>query len=136
MIDVVAAILIEDGKLMLAQRPAGKHMGLRWEFPGGKVEKGETPEAALERELKEELNIETKTGALYTEKLHRYPEKEIRLMFYFTSLIGGTPQPIEEAQVGFFTMEEAERLDLADADRLLFEQLLRDITDKKVYNLA
>lgn len=136
MIDVVAAILIKDGKLMLAQRPEGKHMGLRWEFPGGKVEKGETPEAALERELKEELAIETKTGSLYREEIHRYPEKTVRLMFCFTSLISGTPQPVEEAQVGFFDIKEAEALDLADADRLLFEQLKADITDGKVYNLA
>ena len=136
MIDVVAAILIRDGKLMLAQRPAGKHMGLRWEFPGGKVEKGETPEAALQRELKEELNIETKTGKLYKETIHRYPEKEVRLMFFFTELLGGTPQPVEEAQVGFFSPDEAALLDLADADRTLFEQLKADITDGKVYNLA
>ena len=56
--DVVAAIIIKDGKYFIAQRNRNKHMGLSWEFPGGKVEKGETFEIALKREIKEELNID------------------------------------------------------------------------------
>ena len=58
MIAVVAALAAKEGRLLIAQRPMGRHMGGKWEFPGGKLEKGETPEAALRRELNEELGVD------------------------------------------------------------------------------
>lgn len=82
-VTVAAAVLIDrDGRVLLAQRPAGKALAGLWEFPGGKVEAGETPEAALVRELKEELSIETGVSCLapLTFVSHRYDEFNFHLL--------------------------------------------------------
>lgn len=121
MIAVVAALIVRDGKLMIAQRPAGKHMAGRWEFPGGKIEKGETPERALERELFEELGVRTETGRIYHAIHHSYPEKDILLLFYRSRLTEGEPQPIEEADIRWIEEAEIRDFDWAEADAPLID---------------
>lgn len=116
MIAVVAGLIVRDGKLLIAQRPGDKHMGGRWEFPGGKIEKGESPEAALRRELSEELGIEVKVGRIYHAVMHSYPEKDVLLMFYRCSLMFGEPQPIEEADVRWIKESEIRLYNWAEAD--------------------
>lgn len=116
MIAVVAGLIVRDGKLLIAQRPGDKHMGGRWEFPGGKIEKGESPEKALARELSEELGIEVKVGRIYHAVMHSYPEKDVLLMFYRCSLISGQPEPIEEADVRWIEEKELRAYDWAEAD--------------------
>ena len=74
MTEVVAALIWENGKFMICQRPAHKARGLLWEFVGGKVEPGETKELALERECREELGITIAVGDVFTEVTHVYPE--------------------------------------------------------------
>ncbi|MGH9616580.1 MAG: 8-oxo-dGTP diphosphatase MutT [Acidobacteriaceae bacterium] len=69
---VVAALILRDKEVLICQRKAGTAMGLQWEFPGGKIEPGETPEQALHRELEEELGIEAKIGAYIAEVQHNY----------------------------------------------------------------
>ena len=81
-IDVAAAVLIRDGKLLITQRPRGSHLGGLWEFPGGKAHAGETLEACLSRELREELGIEVEVGSLLELVTHAYPEKTVRLHFF------------------------------------------------------
>jgi mutator protein MutT len=81
-IDVAAALVFRDGKLLITQRQADAHLGGLWEFPGGKREPDETFEACLTRELREELGIEVAVGELVESLTHAYPEKTVHLKFY------------------------------------------------------
>lgn len=123
---VVAGMIVKSGRLLIAQRPAGKHMAGKWEFPGGKIEKGETPEQALERELREELDIDVRAGRIYHAVAHSYPEKDILLLFYRCRLLSGEPRPVEEADVRWIEADELDSFDWAEADvpviRLLMEE--------------
>ena len=123
---VVAGIMQRDGMIFAAQRNEKAHQGLKWEFPGGKVEKNETPEKALERELYEELGIQTKTGALFSEKTHVYPEKTVRVLFYLTEITSGEPKALEANQVGWFSKEDLITLDFSGADG----EVAREIFDR------
>jgi 8-oxo-dGTP diphosphatase len=90
MTTVVAAVIERDGQVLIGRRKAGKWHALKWEFPGGKVEHGETPPAALRRELDEELDIRADIGALITQYEYEYPGRPpIRLMFYAVSKFEG-----------------------------------------------
>lgn len=126
MIAVVAGLIIRDGKLLIAKRPGDKHMGGRWEFPGGKIERGESPEQALERELNEELGIETEAGRIYHAVAHSYPEKDVLLLFYRCRLISGEPKPIEEADVRWISEAEIGSYSWAEADVPVVRQIARD----------
>lgn len=80
---VVAAVIERDGLILIGQRHANKWHGLKWEFPGGKVEPGETPAAALGRELEEELSIHAEIGRVISDYQYQYPERApIRLIFF------------------------------------------------------
>jgi 8-oxo-dGTP diphosphatase len=95
---VVAVALIDaDGRVLLAQRPPGKSLAGLWEFPGGKVEPGETPEAALIRELHEELGIDTWSSCLapLTFASHSYPDFHLLMPLFACRRWQGTPQPRE-----------------------------------------
>jgi 8-oxo-dGTP diphosphatase len=99
---VVAAALIDtDGRVLLSQRPEGKTMAGLWEFPGGKIERGETPETALIRELAEELGVDTKASCLapLTFASHEYEDSHIILMLYACRRWWGTPTPKEDNPV-------------------------------------
>lgn len=83
MTTVVAAVIERDGQVLIGQRPAGKRHALKWEFPGGKVEAGESPEIALRRELDEELGIQAAVGDRIADYEYAYPGREpIRLIFF------------------------------------------------------
>jgi 8-oxo-dGTP diphosphatase len=92
---VAAAVLIERGKVLLTQRKAGAHLAGKWEFPGGKVEPGEDPRTALERELKEELGIDARAGEIVDVTFHRYPDanKCVLLLFFDAARADGSPDP-------------------------------------------
>jgi len=95
---VAAVALIDrDGRVLLAQRPEGKSMSGLWEFPGGKVEPGETPEAALIRELHEELGIETWASCLapLTFASHSYPDFHLLMPLFACRKWGGQPRSVE-----------------------------------------
>lgn len=97
-ITVVAVALIDpDGRILLAQRPEGKSMAGLWEFPGGKIESGETPEAALVRELHEELSIETWNSCLspLTFASHSYDNFHLLMPLFVCRKWEGTPRPVE-----------------------------------------
>jgi 8-oxo-dGTP diphosphatase len=91
-IRVVAALIRAGGKVLLTQRKPGRHLGLSWEFPGGKVEAGETDEQALCRELREELNVEVTVGSRCFETRHTYGTREMHLLVYRCKLVSGTPE--------------------------------------------
>ncbi len=81
-LSVVAGIVWNEGRILICQRPAGGHMPGFWEFPGGKIEDGEEPCEALQREIREELGIEVRVGSLHWETRHRYPDRDVHLRFY------------------------------------------------------
>lgn len=123
---VVAAVIRgDDGRLLLARRPPGGHLAGLWEFPGGRVEDGETAEAALARELGEELGVEARIGAPLTFAWHRDAAREILLLFYEAELVDGTPHGHEGQEVGWFAAQELPALATPPADAALVHHLSR-----------
>jgi 8-oxo-dGTP diphosphatase len=92
---VSAAIVIEDGRVLVTQRKTGTHLAGAWEFPGGKVEPGEDPRDALRRELREELGIDVRVGEIVDVTFHRYDEagKAVLLLFFEAMRDAGSPEP-------------------------------------------
>jgi 8-oxo-dGTP diphosphatase len=92
---VAAAIVVEGGRVLLTQRKAGSHLAGAWEFPGGKVEAGEDPRAALARELREEIGIEATVGEIVDVTFHRYEDadKAVLLLFFEAARAPGSPEP-------------------------------------------
>ena len=117
MISVVCAIIEDDaGRYLLAKRPEGKCLGGFWEFPGGKLEQGETIEAALIRELQEELLIQTEVFEIL-EKVEHHDEKfSIRLIPCRARILSGIPTALEHSELGWFSKHEIDRSTLAPAD--------------------
>ena len=125
MLEVVAA-LIEDGARFLAcQRPPHKARGLMWEFAGGKVEAGETPQEALVRECQEELGVTLTVGEAFTEVLHEYPDLTVHLTLFRARIAEGEPQKLEHNDIRWMTLEDAEEYPFCPAD-VVFLQRMRE----------
>ena len=92
--EVVAALIWEDGKFMICQRPAHKARGLLWEFVGGRVESGETKEQALIRECTEELDVLISVGDVFMDVLHEYPDLTVHLTLFNASIAEGVPKKL------------------------------------------
>ncbi len=105
---VAAAVLVEAGRVLLSQRKSGTHLAGAWEFPGGKVEPGEDPRAALARELKEELGIDAEAGDVVEVTFHRYETKDVLLLFFRTTRLPGSPEPraLDVADVRWSGLED------------------------------
>jgi 8-oxo-dGTP diphosphatase len=121
---VVAAVIERDGRILIARRRAGGHLGGRWEFPGGKRRSGETTEAALEREIREELDAPVAVGELLDDVTWSYPEKTVRLRF-FRCTVGGEPRPAEGQEIAWVTPAELGGYDFPPADAALVARLRR-----------
>lgn len=117
---VAAGILIEEGRVLLSRRKAGTHLAGMWEFPGGKVEPGEDPRAALARELREELGIETRVGEVVDVTFHRYDDadKSVLLLFFEATRDEASPEPkaIDVAEIGWFDAFGLDGAELPPAD--------------------
>ncbi|WP_418790400.1 8-oxo-dGTP diphosphatase MutT [Phosphitispora sp. TUW77] len=113
---VTAAIITSDGKFLIAQRKKGSHQEMKWEFPGGKVEHGEDPEACLVRELKEELDITIEVGDIFKVVSHVYEDRHVILLCYLCSLISGQPACIDCRDWKWVAPEEMLKYDFAPAD--------------------
>ena len=122
-IDVAAGLIFRSGRLLITQRPAGTHLGGLWEFPGGKLEPGESWEQALIRELREELDVSVSVGRLFSEVTHAYPEKIVRLRFFVGSLRSGEPRPVGCAALAWVTAESLALHAFPEADRQLLQCL-------------
>lgn len=122
-LEVAAGLVFHQGRLLIACRPEGSHLAGCWEFPGGKVEAGETFAGCLERELQEELGIRVSVGPLIERVDHAYPEKTVRLSFFACQWLGGEPRPIGCAAFRWVTAEELAQYNFPAADARLLERL-------------
>jgi mutator protein MutT len=122
-IDVAAALIFRDGKLLISRRRDDAHLGGLWEFPGGKREPDETFEQCLVRELREELGVKSSVGELFEEVTHTYPEKTVRLKFFICRLARGEPQPLGCAAVKWAGKSELDNHDFPAADARLLDKL-------------
>jgi len=122
-IEVSAALIFHDGKLLITQRHADDHLGGLWEFPGGKREPGETFEQCLVREIREELGIEVEVGGLFEGISHAYPDKAIHLKFFVCKLISGELQALDCAAFKWVTKADLANFEFPAADARLLEKL-------------
>ena len=124
-VKVTAAILEKDGRIMIAQRKSTDHLAGKWEFPGGKIETGESPEACLARELNEEFHIDVSIGEYLGSILHHYDHISIELMAYRTFWDGGKINSTDHKDYKWVTIDELEQYDFAPADQPFVEKLRR-----------
>ncbi len=114
--EVVAALIWDGDKFMICQRPAHKARGLLWEFVGGKVEPGETMEAALIRECREELAVELSVGDIFMDVLHEYPDLTVHLTLFNATIARGVPQKLEHNDIQWITRAQIPDYDFCPAD--------------------
>ncbi len=130
-IPVAAALVFHEHRLLITRRPEGTHLAGLWEFPGGKLEAGESWEAGLQRELREELAIEVEVGPLFCEVTHAYPEKTVHLRFFVCRLVSGIPQAIGCSELTWVDRDSLGAHEFPAADREILEQLsLSKLFDK------
>ena len=116
MIKVVAAIMEKDGRYLLCRRGPGGNCAFLWEFPGGKIEPGETPEEAIIREIREELCVETETSGIFDEYPFSYPDKDIYFYFIRAKIVSGEINPLFHCEIRWLLPEELDSLDYCPAD--------------------
>lgn len=122
--DVVAALIWQDDKFMICQRPAHKARGLLWEFVGGKVDPGETMEQALIRECREELAVTVAVGDVFMEVLHEYPDLTVRLTLFNATIESGELQMLEHNDIRYITPEQIHQYDFCPADVEILKKLM------------
>lgn len=126
-IRVVAGALFDaQGRVLIAQRPPGTHMAGRWEFPGGKINRGETELEALRRELLEELGVTLGEAERMLELSHDYPERRVELCMWRVTSYGGEPRTLDGQALKWVKPHDLEREDLLEADRPIVQALMRE----------
>ncbi len=120
---VTAAVLRRDGKVLLAKRPSRGLLGGLWEFPGGKVEGGETQAEALRRELREELGVEVRVGEAFGVYRHAYTHFHITLHAYLCELVRGRPRPLEAAELAWIAPGDLGNYPMGKVDRQIARRL-------------
>jgi 8-oxo-dGTP diphosphatase len=124
MINVVCAVIQdESNRVLVCQRPEGKALAGKWEFPGGKIEPEERPEDALRREILEELGCDIEVGEAMAEVEYHYAGFSIRLMPYRGKIISGMPTAVEHAELRWLALDECVSLDWAEADVPIWKSL-------------
>jgi 8-oxo-dGTP diphosphatase len=113
---VAAAVVIENGRVLLTRRAEGQHLAGMWEFPGGKLEDGESPEEALARECREECGIDLEVAEILDVTHHRYPEKDVLLLFYRCELRAGEVRHLQVADHAWVTPDDLDDYPLPPAD--------------------
>ena len=122
--EVVAALIWDNDQFMICQRPAHKARGLLWEFVGGKVETGETKEAALIRECQEELAVTLSVGDVFMEVIHEYPDITVQLTLFNAVIAEGIPQKLEHNDVRWITPAEIPQYDFCPADVEILDKIM------------
>lgn len=123
---VVAAIIKEKDQLLIAQRHLKDPLAGKWEFPGGKLEPGETPEECLVREIREELQVEVEIGSFYDDNVYGFKDQPIHLLFYWAEIMNGEVTPIVHDDVKWITIKELAGFDFAPADIPIVKRLQRE----------
>ena len=126
-VEVVAAVIWRDGRYLGVRRPEGKPLAGAYEFPGGKIEPGETPQAALARELREELGITPTAIAFFREKAHVYEHLSVQLHFFHVRAFAGEPLPLEGQDMEWLTPQEGRMRPFLEADRDIVDALALEV---------
>ncbi len=116
MTEVAAALIWDGDRFMICQRPVDKARGLLWEFVGGKVESGETPQQALIRECREELDVTVEVGPVFMEVRHEYTDITVHLTLFNAAIVQGEPKRIEHRDIRWITPAEIPQYDFCPAD--------------------
>lgn len=124
MTNVVAGILRDQDKVLIAQRGKGKHQEYKWEFPGGKVEEKESEEEALKREFQEELDINIKVDNFLCEVIYTYPKMEVKIRAYFISTSDKDIKNLEHESMQWVPLNELKQYDLVAADVFIVDKIL------------
>lgn len=128
MVEVTAAIICKRGRVLICQRPADKRCGLLWEFPGGKLEEGETGEQCIRRECREELAAKLAEIRPFAEVVYEYPGYAVHIQFYTAKLAAGEPVRREHAAFRWIKPEEAAEIEFCPADaKMLSENRLSNL---------
>ena len=120
---VAAALYDRDGRILIAERPAGKHMAGRWEFPGGKVNAGESEADALSRELREELGIKVESSHPFMRLAHSYADRDVELSMWIVERFAGEPQGLDGQRLKWVQPARLSDEDILEADRPFVEAL-------------
>lgn len=123
MITVTAAILLKDERVLIGRRKPGLRHAGKWEFPGGKVDPGETPCVCLKREMREEFNIRVKIGAAFGENVFTYSHGQVHLMAFWTDWIDGEIQAVAHDRIAWVLPTNLSAYDLLPADLPFAEKL-------------
>ena len=122
MIEVTAAIICKEGKFLICQRPKGKNCELLWEFPGGKIEPGETGEQCIVREIQEELGVTLHVLRKLTDVVYEYPDRTVHLHFYVTEIESGELARKEHNAFAWITEADIPNYQFCPADaKMLFQ---------------
>ncbi len=128
-IPVVAGLLKRGPQVLVGQRPENHSLAGQWEFPGGKIELGESPELALARELQEEIGIEAQIGALKLAVTHCYDDVGILILFYEVPYWKGEPKAQHHSQIEWVYPEELKTRLIPEANRRILDRLLKVLTN-------
>ncbi len=127
-IQVVGAVIVQDGLILCAQRGSEGSLAGLWEFPGGKIEPGESKQDALRREILEELECSIEVGAEVTTNVHEHEGGSVTLTTFYCSVVDGTPRLTEHSSLKLLAPEELDSLEWSPADLPAVARIQRDFS--------
>lgn len=123
-INVTAGLILKDGNILIAKRPPGYHLAGLWEFPGGKQENGESLEECLEREIREELDIDIRADGLLKTVVHEYEKKIVSLHVFECTHLKGEPKSLDGQEIKWVKPSELRRFEFPPPDREVIKLLM------------
>lgn len=125
-LEETAAIIRQNGKILICQRPADKNCGLLWEFPGGKIEAEETGEQCVIRECQEELGVTLSVERELTDITYEYPDRIVHLHFYLCNIADGSPVKKEHNALEWISPDVIDQYEFCPADKAMISELEKD----------
>ena len=125
MTEVAAALIWDNDKFLICQRPPHKTRGLLWEFVGGKLEPAETARRAVVRECKEELDIEIKANDVFMDVVHNYPDMDVHLTIFNCEIISGEIKLLEHNDAKWITPRQIPQYDFCPADKEILKKIIK-----------